>query len=243
MHVLFVTTSCDLLPPDHPTGTWLEEFAVPYTALSEAGISIRVVSPKGGATPIDPRSGPTEEDRKKWPAAFQALASTGRLAEVSGPRTEATAEGFDAIFIPGGHGPLIDLTHDEDLQHLIAAFHRAGKIIAAVCHGPTALLNVRNASGEALVKGRKVTSFTNFEERLARLHNRVPFLLEDALKERGADFESALLPMTSHVVRDGNLITGQNPPSSSGITEELLAALRENQQSIGRSQPEYSRST
>ena len=220
MNVLIVTTSCNMLAPDHPTGLWLEEFAVPFTAFSEAGASIRVVSPKGGAVPIDPKTAPTEKDREKWPAALQALTSTGRLAEVAADR-------FDAVFIPGGHGPMMDLVNDQELQRLLAAFDRDGKMVAAVCHGPAALLNVRNAAGEPLVKGRKVTGFTNVEERLVMLHSVVPFLLEDALKERGANFESALLPFFSHVVRDENLITGQNPASSTKIAEELLAALEE----------------
>ena len=220
MNVLIVTTSCNMLAPDHPTGLWLEEFAVPFTAFSKAGASIRVVSPKGGAVPIDPKTAPTEKDREKWPAALQALTSTGRLAEVAADR-------FDAVFIPGGHGPMVDLVNDQQLQRLLAAFDRDGKMVAAVCHGPAALLNVRNAAGEPLVKGRKVTGFTNVEERLVMLHSVVPFLLEDALKERGANFESALLPFFSHVVRDENLITGQNPASSTKVAEELLAALEE----------------
>ncbi|MGZ3336776.1 MAG: type 1 glutamine amidotransferase domain-containing protein [Isosphaeraceae bacterium] len=220
MNVLIVTTSCNMLAPDHPTGLWLEEFAVPFTAFSEAGASIRVVSPKGGAVPIDPKTAPTEKDREKWPAALQALSSTGRLAEVAADR-------FDAVFIPGGHGPMVDLVNDQQLQRLLAAFDRDGKMVAAVCHGPAALLNVRNAAGEPLVKGRKVTGFTNVEERLVLLHSVVPFLLEDALKERGANFESALLPFFSHVVRDENLITGQNPASSTKVAEELLAAIEE----------------
>ena len=220
MNVLIVTTSCNMLAPDHPTGLWLEEFAVPFTAFSEAGASIRVVSPKGGAVPIDPKTAPTEKDREKWPAALQSLTSTGRLAEVAADR-------FDAVFIPGGHGPMVDLVNDQKLQRLLAAFDRDGKMVAAVCHGPAALLNVRNAAGEPLVKGRKVTGFTNVEERLVMLHSVVPFLLEDALKERGANFESALLPFFSHVVRDENLITGQNPASSTKVAEELLAALEE----------------
>jgi putative intracellular protease/amidase len=220
MNVLIVTTSCNMLAPDHPTGLWLEEFAVPFTAFSEAGASIRVVSPKGGAVPIDPKTAPTEKDREKWPAALQALSSTGRLAEVAADR-------FDAVFIPGGHGPMVDLVNDQQLQRLLAAFDRDGKMVAAVCHGPAALLNVRNAAGEPLVKGRKVTGFTNVEERLVLLHSVVPFLLEDALKERGANFESALLPFFSHVVRDENLITGQNPASNTKVAEELLAALEE----------------
>lgn len=220
MNILIVATSCDLLAPGHPTGLWLEEFAVPYTAFAEAGASIRVVSPRGGAVPIDPKTVPKESDREKWPAALDALQDSGRISEVS-------ADDFDAVFIPGGHGPMIDLANDQELARLLGDFDRQGKVIAAVCHGPAALLNVRNSTGEPLVKGRKLTSFTDFEERLVMLHGVVPFLLEDALKEKGAEFESALLPMTSHVVRDGHLITGQNPASSEKIAKKVLGALEE----------------
>ena len=220
MKVLFVTTNCDTLAPGHPTGTWLEEFATPYTMFIQSDVSARVVSPQGGATPIDPKTAPKEKDREKWSDALQALTLTGKLSEVN-------AEEFDAIFLPGGHGPMIDLAHDQDLARLVETFDREGKIIAAVCHGPAGLLEARSRSGEPLVKGRRVTGFTNFEERLVMLHGVVPFLLEDALKERGGEFEHALLPMTSHVVRDGNLITGQNPASSEKIGQEILAALRE----------------
>ncbi len=220
MKLLIVTTSADTLAPDHPTGLWLEEFAVPFNTLTEAGVEIVVASPKGGAVPLDPKTEPDEKQRQKWAGALGALEATKRLSEV-------TAEGFDALFFPGGHGPLMDLSDNADLKALIESFDRAGKIIAALCHGPAALLNACNASGEPLIKGRKVTGFTNMEERLVMLHSVVPFLLEDAMKERGADFDSAFVPMVSHVVRDGNLITGQNPSSSQTLADELLAALQE----------------
>ena len=158
--------------------------------------------------------------RQKWAAALSALSTTKPLSEV-------TADGFDAIFFPGGHGPLIDLPDNSELQRLIESFDRAGKLVSAVCHGQAALLNARSAAGEPLLKGRKVTGFSNMEERLVMLHDVVPFLLQDAIKERGADYESALVPMLPCVVRDGNLITGQNPGSSQQIADELLSALRE----------------
>lgn len=220
MKVLIVTTSCDTLAPGHPTGVWLEEFAVPFTMLAEAGMAIQVASPLGGSVPIDPKTAPKPADQARWPGALEALTMTSRLADVS-------AEDFDVLYLPGGHGPMIDLASNETLARLVEAFDRDGKIIAAVCHGPAGLLEARNTSGRPLVQGRKVSGFTNFEERLVMLHGVVPFLLEDALKERGAMFESALLPMTAHVVRDGNLITGQNPASSGKIAEEILAAVQE----------------
>lgn len=219
MKTLIVTTSADTLPPNHRTGLWLEEFAVPFTTLTDAGVEIVVASPKGGSVPLDPKTEPDEKDRQKWAGALNALSTTKQLSEV-------TADGFDAVFFPGGHGPLVDLRDNPELQRLIESFDREGKLIAAVCHGPAALLNARNTSGEPLIKGRKVTGFTNMEERLVMLHSVVPFLLEDAMKERGGDFDSALVPMISHVVRDGNLITGQNPGSSQKIADELLDALR-----------------
>ena len=220
MNILIVTTSCNMLAPGHPTGLWLEEFALPFTAFLEAGASIRVASPQGGVVPIDPKTAPAEQEHEQWPDALDALNFTERLADVS-------ANGFNAIFITGGHGPMVDLAHDSSLHELLAAFDREGKLIAAICHGPAALVNVRNSAGEPLVKGRKVTGFTNVEERLVMLHSVVPFLLEDALKERGANFEYATLPFFSHVVRDGNLITGQNPASSTRIAEEVLIALHD----------------
>ena len=218
MNILIVTTNCDTLAPEHPTGVWLEEYAVPYTELHAAGAAIVVASPQGGATPIDPKTTPNDKQKQEWAEALQALSATKPLSEVS-------ADSFDALFIPGGHGPMKDLVDNAQLQQLIADFNSSGKIIAAVCHGPAALLNVRTEAGEFLLKDRKVSGFTNIEERLVMLHGVVPFLLEDALKERGGDFESALLPMTSHVVRDGNLITGQNPASTKKIVEELSQAL------------------
>ena len=218
MKILIVTTNCHTLAPDHPTGVWLEEYALPYTELDEIGAHIVVASPKGGVTPIDPKTEPDDQQKKDWAQALEALNDTTPLSEVN-------AADFDALFIPGGHGPMKDLVDDANLQQLIADFDSSDKVIAAVCHGPAALLKVRTKEGELLIKGRKVSGFTNIEERLVMLHDVVPFLLEDALKDGGGDFESALLPMTSHVVRDGNLITGQNPASTKKITKELLEAL------------------
>lgn len=217
--LLIVVTSADMLPSGRPTGLWLSEFAIPFTMLTQAGVKVTVASPKGGAVPLDPWTKPKASDQQKWPGALQALSATKRLDQVN-------AEGFDAIFIPGGHGPLMDMTNNLELNRLIESFDRAGKPIAAVCHGPAALLNARNAAGEPLIKGRKVTGFTNTEERLAFLSDDVPYLLENAMKERGAVFESAALPFASHVVRDGNLITGQNPRSAKAIGEAIGQALQ-----------------
>ena len=218
MRALFVATSADRLASGHPTGLWVEEFAVPYMAVLEAGIPVVVASPKGGAVPLDAKSAPSDDDKAQWARAMTALGSSVTLASV---RDEV----FDLIFIPGGHGPMVDLAHDEVLHDMLARHDAAGRLIAAVCHGPAALVNAHRADGSPFLAGRRVTGFTNTEERLAGLHDEVPFLLEDAMKSQGADFHSALLPMLSHVEHDGHLLTGQNPRSSEAIAEAMVRAL------------------
>ena len=218
MHALFVTTSSTQLAPDHPTGLWLEEFAVPYMAATEAGIAVTVASPKGGAVPLDPKTEPNEKQQKTWAPAIQALRNSVTLASVEN-------EDFDAIFIPGGHGPMVDLANDASLHAMVGRHDAAGKLIAAVCHGPAALVNARRANGDPFLKGRRATGFTNTEERLAGLKDVVPFLLEDAMKSSGADFHSALLPMLSHIEHDANLLTGQNPNSSEALAKAMVEAL------------------
>lgn len=220
MHALFVTTSATQLAPDHPTGLWLEEFAVPYLAAVEAGITVTVASPQGGPVPLDPKTEPDEKQREQWARPLEALRHSVTLASVQN-------ETFDAIFIPGGHGPMVDLARDATLHALVARHDAAVKVIAAVCHGPAALVHARRADGQPFFQGRRATGFTNAEEFLARLKDVVPFLLEDEMKAAGADFHSALLPMLSHVEEDGNLITGQNPNSSEAVAEALVAALHD----------------
>lgn len=219
MHALFVTTSANSLGPDHPTGLWLEEFAVPYMAAIEAGIQVTVASPKGGAVPLDPKTEPNEKQQKEWAPAIESLRSSVTLESVKD-------QSFDAIYLPGGHGPMMDLAHDGTLHNLVARHDSAGKLVAAVCHGPAALVNAKRHSGEPFFKGRRVTGFTNTEERLAGLKDVVPFLLEDRMKEAGADFHSALVPMMSHTEMDGNLLTGQNPHSSSALAKKMVEALK-----------------
>lgn len=218
MNVLILVTSADTLSPGHPTGVWLEEYAIPYVALCEGGIDLTVASPRGGPAPIDPKTAPNDKTSPRWGKALEALAATKPLAEVS-------ERGFDALFIPGGHGPMIDLAVDPAVAALVSAFAAAGKIVAAVCHGPAALLNATAPDGGPLVKGRRLTGFTNGEETLVKLHAVVPFLLETRLRDAGALFEHALVPGACHVVSDGLLITGQNPASSEAIAKTLLEAL------------------
>jgi putative intracellular protease/amidase len=218
MRTLFVTTSCDHLASGHPTGLWAEEFAVPYMAALEAGIRVVVASPSGGAVPIDPNSTPSARQMQTWAPALAALGSSVTLASIQ-------RENFDGIFIPGGHGPMVDLAQDKVLHTLVARHDARGTLIAAVCHGPAALVHVQRADGAPFFAGRRATGFTNAEERLAGLHDEVPFLLEDVMKSKGADFHSALLPMLSHVEHDGNLLTGQNPGSSAAIAKAMVKAL------------------
>ena len=224
MHILMVLTSHDQLgDTGKKTGFWLEEFAAPYYSLKDAGAAITVVSPLGGQPPLDPKSdepdAQTDATRRfKADTAAQAvLASTGKLAEVS-------ASGFDAVFYPGGHGPLWDLAQDKASIALIEQMIAAGKPVATVCHAPGVLRHVKGQDGEALVKGKKVTGFTNTEEEAVGLSKVVPFLVEDMLKQHGGVYTKAA-DWESYVVTDGLLVTGQNPASSEAAAEALLKLL------------------
>ncbi len=219
MKILMVTTSCDRLPNDHPTGLWLEEFAVPYNDFVRAGLSPIVASPLGGPVPIDPKTEPNDKQKKQWSAQLTVLHSTRKLADID-------ANQFDGVFIPGGHGPMVDLAKDSDLQSIIETLHHQNKVISALCHGPVALINPLDFdTKEPIIRGRKVTGFSNLEEGLVFLKDAVPFLLETKLKERGGHYECAKLPMLPHVVRDGNIVTGQNPASSKKLAELVVEAM------------------
>jgi putative intracellular protease/amidase len=225
MKVLMVLTShSELGDTGKKTGFWVEEFAAPYYTLKDAGAQITLASPKGGQPPIDPKSAEpgaqTEATRRfdKDAELQKLLANTKKLGEVK-------AADFDAVFFPGGHGPLWDLTKDPDSIKLIQEFWSAKKPVAAVCHAPSVLLNVKDENGEPLVKGKKVTGFTNTEEEAVQLTKVVPFLLEDELKNKGGQY-SKKEDWASYVVKDGLLITGQNPASSEGAAKELLALLK-----------------
>ena len=224
MKILMVLTSHDQLgDTGKKTGFWLEEFVAPYYAFKDAGADITVVSPLGGQPPLDPKSDAPDAQSKdttrfKADAAAQAaLAHTGRLADVS-------AADFDAVFYPGGHGPLWDLAEDKASIALIEAMLAAGKPVAAVCHAPGVLRHARNADGSPLVRGKAVTGFTNSEEAAAGLTDVVPFLVEDMLTGHGGRYSRAA-DWQPHVVRDGLLVTGQNPASSEPAARALLALL------------------
>jgi putative intracellular protease/amidase len=222
--VLFVLTSHDELGnTGHKTGFWIEEFAAPYYALLDKGIDITIASPKGGQPPIDPKSDqpdastPATERFKKDEATKEKLAHTLKLADVK----EAD---YDAVFYPGGHGPLWDLAEDQNSIQLIQSFYSKGKPVAAVCHAPAIFRHTKSPNGEPLVKGKKVTGFTNEEEEAVQLTSVVPFLLEDMLKANGADY-SKTANWQPYAVQDGLLITGQNPASSEKVAEKLLEVL------------------
>jgi putative intracellular protease/amidase len=206
------------------TGFWLEEFAAPYYVFKDAGASITLASPKGGQPPLDPKSdepdSQTDDTRrfKADPEAQKALASTTRLGTVS-------AADFDTVFYPGGHGPLWDLANDKDSIALIETMYRAGKLVTAVCHAPGVLRSARDAQGQPLVKGKKVTGFANSEEEAVQLTHVVPFLVEDVLKENGGLYSKGA-DWAPHVESDGNLITGQNPASSAPAAQAALAYLK-----------------
>lgn len=225
MKVLFVLTSHSQLGDSgKKTGFWVEEFAAPYYVMTDQGVDVTIASPKGGQPPIDPKSEAPDAQTDATKRYFSDEALKEKIAHTK-KLSEVNAADFDAVFYPGGHGPLWDLAKDPDSIHLIEDFWSAGKPVAAVCHAPSALLNVKDEKGEPLVKGKKVTGFTNSEEEAVQLTNVVPYLLEDELKAKGAKYSSGN-DWSSYVVKDGMLITGQNPASSAEAAKELLALLK-----------------
>lgn len=225
MKILMVLTSHDQLgDTGKKTGFWLEEFAAPYYVFKDAGAQLTLASPKGGQPPLDPKSDAPDaqtdatERFRKDSAAQSALASTVRLETIK-------AADFDAVFYPGGHGPLWDLAEDRNSIALIEAFYNSGKPVAAVCHAPGVLRHVKGADGQPLVKGKRVTGFTNSEEDAVQLTDVVPFLVEDELKAKGGIYSKAE-DWVSYTVEDGLLLTGQNPASSEETALALLSRLR-----------------
>ncbi len=224
MNILMVLTSHDKLgDTGKKTGFWLEEFAAPYYVLSDAGAKITLASPKGGQPPLDPKSdeagAQTDATRrfKGDAAARAALGATVKLADLD-------LNAFDAVFYPGGHGPLWDLAEDPTSIHLIEYFASGGRPIAAVCHAPAIFRHTKGAHGKPLVSGRNVTGFTNTEEAAAGLTDAVPFLVQDMLVANGGVYSKGA-DWAPHVVVDGKLVTGQNPASSKAAAEALLKLL------------------
>ena len=224
MKLLMVLTSHDRLgDTGHSTGFWLEEFAAPYYVFIDAGVEVDLASPRGGQPPLDPKSDEPDfqtaaTERFRGDAEANALlANTRSLAGIN-------AEAYDAVFYPGGHGPLWDLVDDRDSIALIEGLYAAGKPVAAVCHAPAVLLNANAPGGETLLAGKSVTGFSNTEEDAVGLTEVVPFLLEDELKARGGNYSRGG-DWEPHVVCDGLLVTGQNPASSESAAVALLDLL------------------
>jgi putative intracellular protease/amidase len=225
MKILMVLTSHDQLGnTGRKTGFWLEEFAAPYFVFRDAGVDLTLASPKGGQPPVDPKSDLPENQTdamarfKKDAKAQSDLAHTAKLADMK-------SADFDTIFYVGGHGPMWDLAESQDSMKLLESFYNSGKTIALVCHSPGVLRHV-TYKGEPLVKGKRLTGFTNGEEAEVQLTNVVPFLVEDELLRLGATFEKRADWQPFFVV-DGRLVTGQNPASSTSAAQALLKALGE----------------
>jgi len=224
MKILMVLTSHDQLGnTGRKTGFWLEEFAAPYYVLSDAGAEITLASPAGGQPPLDPKSAEADfltDATRRFDADAQAQAALANTLKLSGIK----ADEYDALFYPGGHGPLWDLAEDPQSIALIESMYVSGKPVAAVCHAPGVLKGATLADGSALVKGKSLTGFSNSEEAAVELTDVVPFLLEDLLQEKGANYSSAD-DWQPYTVTDGNLITGQNPASSEQVAQALLEKL------------------
>ena len=224
MKVLIVLTSHDQLGnTGKKTGFWLEEFASPYYHLKDAGVQVTLASPSGGQPPLDPKSNESDfqtDDTRRFDddqAAKNELANTAKLSEMK-------VEDFDAVFYPGGHGPLWDLHNDNDSIALIEGFIAAGKPVATVCHAPAVLLKAKDQNGDPLVKGKEVTGFSNSEEAAVELTEVVPYLVEDQLIAMGGVYQK-VEDWNSLAVVDGLIITGQNPGSSAAVAEALVEAI------------------
>lgn len=218
-HILMVVTSHGDIAGKPATGIWFTEFSEPFEAFRCAGVAITVASPQGGPAPVDPRGYPSRDQIAGVRDALAALNATERLAS-------ADPDAFDGLFFPGGHGPMFDLATDAATKRLIAAFWGANKPIAAVCHGPAALLGVTLPNGSTLLNGRRVTGFTKGEDAVDALFAHMPFSLQERMAAEGAAFVEQP-PRSVHVETDGRLVTGQNPASAQATADAFLAVLGE----------------
>ncbi|AXR01463.1 type 1 glutamine amidotransferase domain-containing protein [Pseudoalteromonas piscicida] len=223
--LMVLTSHAELGNTGEKTGFWVEEFAAPYYAFVDAGVEITLASPKGGQPPIDPKSEQPDFQTDSTKRYFDDE-KTQELVANTVPLAEVSAADFDAVFYPGGHGPLWDLATDENSIQLISAFLAADKPVGTVCHATAVLIDVKTVEGEYLVNGKTVSGFTNSEEAAVGLTDVVPFLLEDELVKRGADFQK-VDDWNTFAVRDGLLFTGQNPASSELVAEKLLTYLNQ----------------
>ena len=225
MKVLIVLTSHDKLgDTGERTGLWLEEFASPYYHFKDAGAQVTLASPRGGQPPIDPKSQKPEAQTDATRRFEREPVSQHELANTA-PLSAMRVEDFDGLFYPGGHGPLWDLHNDLHSIALIEGFIAAGKPVAAVCHAPAVLLKAKAQNGDPVIKGKRVTGFSNAEETAVGLAGVVPYLLEDQLVAMGAEYQKTE-DWNSLVVVDGLIITGQNPASSEAVAAALIKAIK-----------------
>jgi putative intracellular protease/amidase len=221
--ILMITTSAATLgAAGRPTGVWLEELAVPYYAFAEAGAAVRLASIAGGPVPIDPHSLKPRGENPEPVERFLGDAAAQAAMAATEPVSDATSA--DAVFLPGGHGTMVDLPESAALAALLGRAWAEGQVVAAVCHGPAGLVKARDAAGTPLVRGRRVTAFSDSEERAVGLDAAVPFLLETRLRDLGARYESGA-DFEPFAVADGRLVTGQNPASSQPTARLVLDAL------------------
>ncbi|WP_157871054.1 type 1 glutamine amidotransferase domain-containing protein [Gluconacetobacter diazotrophicus] len=226
MNILMIATSADKLGQSgHATGVWLEELTTPFYAFRDGGGEVTLASIEGGAIPIDTRSvkeaGQNEASVERYlsdPAFRHRVADTPKFTNID-------LSGFDAVFLPGGHGTMTDYPENSALARLIEQFDRSGRIVSAVCHGPAGLLSARKADGTPFVAGRRVSAFADSEERAVGLEHTVPFLLEDRLRASGALYERGP-DFTSFAIQDGNLLTGQNPASAARVANLVMERLK-----------------
>lgn len=224
MNILMVLTSHEQLgDTGQKTGFWLEEFAAPYYVFEDAGALMTLASPQGGQPPMDPKSG-AEDAQTDATRRFNDDSAAQRALSTTVPLSEVNPEDYDALFYPGGHGPLWDLAEDTLSIALIERFLEQGKPVAAVCHAPAVLRHPKGNDGKPIVSGKRVTGFSNSEEAAAKLTDVVPFLVEDMLTANGGHYTSAD-DWQSHVEIDGLLITGQNPASSEATARALVERL------------------
>jgi len=219
--ILFILTSHDRMLNGEATGLWAEEHAVPYLAFTQAGHEVTVASMAGGRVPVDPKSKPAPEQAFAWKRALDRLADTPAFDTLDD-------SAFDAVYLPGGHGTVFDLPYDKKLHDLLFRFEASGRVIAAVCHAPAVFAGMRRTDGTPFIAGRHVAAFTDAEERAVDGTEKVPFLLETRLKQLGA-IHHAKADWTPNVIRDGRLVTGQNPQSSAAVAEQVLHLLSRRQ--------------
>lgn len=224
--LLVVTSHGQMGSTGHETGFWMSEMTHPYVVLTDAGFKVHIASINGGKAPIDPRS--LEGDAKNDPANQRFLSDSAMMAKINYTIKLATVDpmDYDAVVFAGGHGTMWDFPESATVQNVIASVYQHNGVVAAVCHGPAALVNVKLDDGTPLLKGKKVTGFSNQEEKAVELDGVVPFMLETAMSDQGGVFSSAD-NWQSHVVVDGRLVTGQNPASAEGVGEAVVKLLNE----------------